>query len=83
MLSCRTPFQGEGVNCAMHDSVQLAQQISKYGFEKLDQAVAEYEKLMLPRGIDLISRSENSGNFLFAPDAPWGWMKNVAGNPDA
>lgn len=63
----------------MHDSVELAQQIQKYGLEDLTQAVAEYEKVMLPRGIDLITRSAESGKFLFAPDAPYGWMKNIAG----
>lgn len=66
----------------MHDSVELAQNIVKYGLEDLEQAVSEYEKVMLPRGIDLITRSAESGDFLFAPDAPYGWLKNVAGKGD-
>ena len=70
MESTSTPFVGEGVNCAMTDSIQLAQQIVKYGMDDLDRAVAEYEKLMFPRGIDLITRSAISGKLLFAPDAP-------------
>lgn len=67
----------------MHDSVELAQQIKKYGLENLDRASSEYEKAMLPRGIDLIQRSEDSGKFLFAPDAPYGWIKNIAGQDDS
>lgn len=67
----------------MYDSVELAQQIARYGLENLEQAVLEYEKLMLPRGIDLITRSAESGKFLFAPDAPCGWMKNIAGQHDS
>lgn len=65
-----TPFAGEGVNCAMHDSIQLAEQIRKHGVENLHQAVAEYEQEMFPRAIDLISRSAHNGEMLMAPDAP-------------
>ncbi|KIX98384.1 uncharacterized protein Z520_05685 [Fonsecaea multimorphosa CBS 102226] len=74
-----TPFVGEGVNCAMTDSLQLAQQIIKYGLNDLDRAVVEYEKLMVPRAIDLIARSTKSGELFFAPDAPRGWLKSYAG----
>ncbi|KIW99155.1 uncharacterized protein Z519_00818 [Cladophialophora bantiana CBS 173.52] len=74
-----TPFVGEGVNCAMTDSLQLAQQIVKHGVDELDRAVSEYEKLMFPRAIDLISRSAMSGELFFAPDAPRGWLKAFAG----
>lgn len=74
-----TPFVGEGVNCAMTDSLQLAQQIVKHGLDDLDRAVSEYEKLMFPRGIDLISRSTKSGELFFAPDSPRGWLKTFAG----
>ena len=65
-----TPFVGEGVNCALTDSIQLAQQIKKYGVNELGRAVSEYEKLMLPRGVDLITRSAASAKIFFAPDAP-------------
>lgn len=70
-----TPFEGEGVNCAMYDSVQLAQHIIKHGLDDLNSAVAEYEKLMFPRGIDLIERSEANGKLLFAPDAPQSFLR--------
>ncbi|EMC92684.1 hypothetical protein BAUCODRAFT_258020 [Baudoinia panamericana UAMH 10762] len=74
-----TPFVGEGVNCAMYDSLQLAQQIVKHGVDDLTAAVAAYEKEMFPRGIDLIQRSAKSGELLFAPDAPRGWLKHHVG----
>ncbi|KIW80229.1 hypothetical protein Z517_06844 [Fonsecaea pedrosoi CBS 271.37] len=73
------PFVGEGVNCALTDSLELARQIIKYGVNDLDRAVAEYEKLMVPRAIDLITRSHRSGELFFAPDAPRGWLKAFAG----
>ena len=73
------PFVGEGVNCGLHDSLQLAQQIVKHGLEDLPRAFSEYEALMLPRGIDLIQRSTVAGEFLFARDAPRGWLKTFAG----
>jgi hypothetical protein len=41
--------------------------------------VSEYEALMLPRGIDLIKRSMESGELLFAPDTPRSWLKAFAG----
>ncbi|KAL9089770.1 MAG: hypothetical protein Q9165_005564 [Trypethelium subeluteriae] len=74
-----TPFVGEGVNCAMHDSLQLAQQIAKHGLDDLDLAVSEYEKLMFPRAVDLITRSSRNGELLFAPDAPRGFLQAFCG----
>lgn len=59
----------------MYDSVQLAQQIIKYGPYDLDRAVLEYERLMFPRAIDLIKKSQGSGELLYAPDAPRGWLQ--------
>ena len=74
-----TPFAGEGVNCAMHDSLQLARSIAKYGLDKLDQAVAEYEKSMFPRAVELITESKQNGELLFAPDGPRGFLEAFAG----
>lgn len=65
----------------MYDSVQLAQQIIKYG-DHLNRAVSEYEKLMFPRAIDLISRSTGTGKLLFAPDAPRGLSQAMSGEGD-
>ncbi|KAI9704638.1 MAG: hypothetical protein M1820_005386 [Bogoriella megaspora] len=78
-----TPFEGEGVNCAMYDSVQLAQQIVKYGLNDLNSAVSEYEKMMFPRAIDLIERSEKNGELLFAADAPKGFLQAMFGADSA
>lgn len=58
------------MNCALFDSVQLAKQIIKHGIDDLYAAVEEYEKDMFPRAIDLISRSEKSGELMYADDAP-------------
>ena len=63
----------------MYDSVQLAQQIVKHGLDDLNRAVSEYEKLMFPRAIDLISRSTESGKLLFAPDSPRGFLQAFGG----
>lgn len=65
------------MNCALYDSVQLAQQIRQHGVDKLDVAVAEYEREMLPRGIDLISRSASQGAMLFADDAPKQFLASI------
>jgi hypothetical protein len=40
----------------MYDSLQLAQQIIKFGVERLDEAIEEYEKLMFPRAKAMIAR---------------------------
>ncbi|CZT19871.1 related to tetracycline resistance protein from transposon Tn4351/Tn4400 [Ramularia collo-cygni] len=72
-----TPFEGEGVNCALQDSAQLARKIREYGLGNLDQAVREYEQDMFDRGIDLISRSAESGELLFASDAPTRWLQKM------
>ena len=37
------PFSGGGVNIALYDSVQLAEQIAKHGLDELNRAVSEYE----------------------------------------
>lgn len=62
----------------MYDSVQLAERIAEHGVDGLDRAVEEYEKMMLPRGIDLITRSGESGKLMFAPDAPKGLLEAFA-----
>lgn len=78
-----TPFAGEGVNCALYDSFQLAQQIVKYGLDALDRAISEYEKLMFPRAIHLVKKSAQNGEFWFAPDAPRGFLQAISGTNSA
>lgn len=73
------PFVGEGVNSAMHDSLQLAQQIIKHGIGNLDRAVQDYETLMFPRAMDLMGRSSKAGELMFALDAPRGFLKSITG----
>ncbi len=65
-----TPFVGEGVNCALFDSLQLANAIVEHGTDAdgLDRAVAEYEKDMFARGKRLIEKSNASAALLFAED---------------
>lgn len=70
-----TPFVGEGVNQAMTDSMELGREIVRRGIEHLTDAVAAYEKSMLPRAIDFIQRCEQSGKFMFAEDSPKGFRE--------
>ncbi|KAH8690733.1 hypothetical protein BGW36DRAFT_389235 [Talaromyces proteolyticus] len=75
-----TPFVGEGVNCSMLDAVMLADSIIKYYDNGatptndettwLEHALASYEKEMFVRGRDLIQRSTESEERLFAENAP-------------
>jgi len=63
----------------MHDSLQLAQQIVKFGIGGLDQAVEEYEKLMLPRAIAMIEDSAMMNEAMFAEDSPAPLLKAFEG----
>lgn len=64
------PPGGDGVNVAMHDSLELAQQIIKFGIEHLSEAVAEYEKLMFPRAKSMIEDSAAMNAGMFSEDSP-------------
>ena len=55
---------------AMHDSLELAQQIIKFGIEHLGEAVAEYEKLMFPRAKSMMEDSAATNAGMFSEDAP-------------
>jgi 2-polyprenyl-6-methoxyphenol hydroxylase-like FAD-dependent oxidoreductase len=74
-----SPPGGDGVNVAMHDSLQLAQQIIKFGLGGLDEAVEEYEKLMLPRAVAMIEDSAMMNEAMFAEDAPAPLLKAFEG----
>jgi hypothetical protein len=54
----------------MHDSLELAQQIIKSGIENLDEAVANYEKLMFPRAKRMIEDSAMTNEGMFSEDSP-------------
>jgi hypothetical protein len=63
----------------MHDSLQLAQQIIKFGVSGLDEAIAEYEKLMLPRAVAMIEDSAMMNEAMFAEDSPAPLLKAFEG----
>ena len=63
-----TPFVGDGVNCAMRDSVILCNKLKVHGITQ--EAIAAYEKEMFPFAIDVISRSLLSGEMFFENDSP-------------
>ncbi|RSL91504.1 hypothetical protein CDV31_015442 [Fusarium ambrosium] len=78
-----TPFVGEGVNCAMYDSLVLLEKILEFGTgDNVDRAIAEYEKDMFKRGRDLIERSMGSAELLFADDAPSGLVQIIQGSSE-
>jgi len=54
----------------MHDSLELAEQIIKSGIDNLDQAVANYEKLMFPRAKRMIEDSAMTNESMFSEDSP-------------
>lgn len=54
----------------MYDSLQLSQQIVKFGVERLDEAIEEYEKLMFPRARAMIEDSAMMNEMMFSKDAP-------------
>lgn len=71
-----TPFVGDGVNCAMRDSIILSQKINELGIT--EKAVAEYEKDMFPYAGDVIDRSVLAGELFFEWDSPNGFQKMMA-----
>lgn len=74
-LTSNRPPSGEGVNHALHDSVELAQQIIKHGLDDLDGAVLEYEKSMQARAIKHSQKSTMMNNVFFAPGGARGILK--------
>ncbi|KAK5652148.1 hypothetical protein OQA88_10790 [Cercophora sp. LCS_1] len=72
---------GDGVNLAMLDALQLAGKIAERGDENLDVAVQEYEKEMSPRGAETIKDGEAMATIMFGegPQALVGVMKSFGG----
>ncbi|KAK0669810.1 putative hydroxylase [Cercophora samala] len=56
---------GEGVNLAMTDALELATSIGQHGIENLDEAVKQYEKGMFPRGVESIAQGEVMSEAMF------------------
>ena len=75
-----TPFAGEGVNCALFDSLQLANRIVEHGTgaDALELAAAQYERDMFERGKNLIDKSNSAAALLFAED-PMELIKAIRG----
>ncbi|KAF2718346.1 FAD/NAD(P)-binding domain-containing protein [Polychaeton citri CBS 116435] len=69
---------GEGVNCAMYDSLQLVQKIVQYGLDNLAEATKRYEEEMFPRGVEHIRDGENLNGMFYAEDSPVGFRQWAA-----
>ena len=79
--SLMTPFGGEGVNKAMRDSLELAEQMAKIQDPDddltLDQAVLRYEQLMFPRAEKIQAATMSNKQLGFESDAPIGLMTGM------
>ena len=73
------PFVGDGVNCAMRDSIILCQKLKEFGITT--QAIAAYEKDMFPYAIDVIERSLEAGDLFFDDNAPTTFFEGMARKP--
>jgi 2-polyprenyl-6-methoxyphenol hydroxylase-like FAD-dependent oxidoreductase len=74
-----TPFAGEGVNCAMKDSLELAEAIieSIKSGRDLDAAVKQFEEAMFPRTKQVTEMTMMMKTYQFREDAPWGFMEKM------
>jgi 2-polyprenyl-6-methoxyphenol hydroxylase-like FAD-dependent oxidoreductase len=64
-----SPFAGEGVNLAMTDGAGLAQAILDHP-GKIDEAIAAYESVMLPRAHESAQQSARGLAMAFEPNSP-------------
>jgi 2-polyprenyl-6-methoxyphenol hydroxylase-like FAD-dependent oxidoreductase len=64
------PTGGVGVNTALQDSATLASELLSVakGDKSLIEAVAAYERVMLPRGFDTVDSSLRLAGQLFGTD---------------
>ena len=74
-----TPFVGDGVNCALRDSVILSRQLKEHGISQ--EAIAQYEQDMFPYAIDVIERSMASEKLFFDWNSPKTFMDAMAAKP--
>jgi len=63
------PPNGDGVNLAMLDALELAAKIAEHGIEDIDRAVQEYEAGMFPRGAETIIEGDAMAKIMFNEDA--------------
>ena len=73
------PFVGDGVNCALRDSIMLAHNLKEFGVKK--EAIAEYEKQMFPFAIDVIERSIAAGDLFFDWNSPQTLFESIRKKP--
>ncbi|KPM38162.1 hypothetical protein AK830_g8399 [Neonectria ditissima] len=66
---------GEGVNCAMKDALELASKIEAIGLQDLDDAVREYEKELLVRGRSHIEDGIQLEQLLASDEGPTAVVK--------
>ncbi|KAF4553887.1 FAD-binding domain-containing protein 43 [Elsinoe fawcettii] len=67
---------GEGVNMAMYDCWQLAEQIINLGVDRIDEAVAAYERQLFQRA-PAIFEGQDVMHQLMAEDAPMSFLRAV------
>jgi 2-polyprenyl-6-methoxyphenol hydroxylase-like FAD-dependent oxidoreductase len=72
------PPSGEGANCAMYDSLQLAEEIDNCGVDHIDEAVKRFEEKMFSRAKELLDESEEIVQMFFDQNAPAGFKKWLA-----
>ncbi|KAH8671477.1 hypothetical protein BX600DRAFT_249081 [Xylariales sp. PMI_506] len=66
---------GEGVNIALTDAVELASKIAACGDGGMDRAVQEYEEAMFARGKDSIAAGHFIKENMFHPDGPAAFLR--------
>lgn len=71
---------GEGVNLAMRDALELVTKIEKNGLEHINKAVEEYERDMLKRGKDHIKGGEEMDRIMTHPEGAKAVVKAFAAN---
>lgn len=72
---------GEGVNHALYDSFQLAEEIEKCGLDRLEDAIEEYEKKMIPRGLESLMEGKEVKRRFYSVDSPQqlkAWVASMA-----
>lgn len=77
-----TPFAGLGVNAAMKDALELSELIVKAvcgGKLSLDEAVAQYEKDMFPRGQEVQEHTMRNKTTMFSKEGPVTFMTTMVG----
>ncbi|MGH9061529.1 MAG: FAD-dependent oxidoreductase [Acidimicrobiales bacterium] len=62
------PFSGQGVNMALVDAVELAEELTSPTHPTADEAIAAYEARMLARMTPAIEETLGSQNRIISPD---------------